>query len=196
MEVILREEIEKLGRRGDVVKVAAGYARNYLLPKRLAVAANESNKKIVEQEKQAYLRRESKEIGDANDLAKMMGSVEVTIAQKAGENDQLFGSVTAQDIVAALEKAGYTIDRKKVNLAEPIKALGDYKVTVKLHREVSVELPVHVIKPVRTNYWKRRHADVLASTAAFFIPSSIAARRKKPPPKSCVSRERRKTSFR
>ena len=146
MEVILREEIEKLGRRGDVVKVAPGYARNYLLPKRLAVAANESNKKIVEQEKQAYLRRESKEIGDANDLAKMMGSLEVTIAQKAGENDQLFGSVTAQDIVAALEKAGYTIDRKKVNLAEPIKALGDYKVTVKLHREVAVDLPVHVIK--------------------------------------------------
>jgi len=146
MEVILREEVENLGRRGDVVKVTSGYARNFLLPKRLAVAANESNKKIVEQEKQAYLRRESKEIGDANDLAKMMGSVEVTIAQKAGENDQLFGSVTAQDIVAALEKAGYTIDRKKVNLAEPIKALGDYKVTVKLHREVAVELPVHVIK--------------------------------------------------
>ena len=146
MEVILREEIDNLGRRGDVVKVAAGYARNYLLPKRLAVAANESNKKIVEQEKQAYLRRESKEIGDANDLAKMMGSVEVTIAQKAGENDHLFGSVTAQDIVAALERAGYTIDRKKVNLAEPIKALGDYKVTVRLHREVSVEVPVHVIK--------------------------------------------------
>jgi large subunit ribosomal protein L9 len=146
MEVILREEIDNLGRRGDVVKVAPGYARNYLLPKRLAVAANESNKKIVEQEKQAYLRRESKEIGDATDLAKIMGSVEVTIAQKAGENDQLFGSVTAQDITAALERAGYTIDRKKVNLAEPIKALGDYKVTVRLHREVSVELPVHVIK--------------------------------------------------
>src|SRR3984893_3317284 len=146
MEVILREEIEKLGRRGDVVKVTSGYARNYLLPKRLAVAATDSNKKIVDQEKQAYLRRESKEIGDASDLAKMMGSIEVTIAQKAGENDQLFGSVTAQDIVAALEKAGYTIDRKKVNLAEPIKALGDYKVTVKLHREVAVELPVHVIK--------------------------------------------------
>jgi large subunit ribosomal protein L9 len=146
MEVILREEIDNLGRRGDVVKVAAGYARNYLLPKRLAVAANDSNKKIVEQEKQAYLRRESKEIGDANDLAKMMATVEVTIAQKAGENDQLFGSVTSQDISAALERAGYTIDRRKVNLAEPIKALGDYKVTVKLHREVTVELPVHVIK--------------------------------------------------
>jgi len=146
MDFILREEIDNLGRRGDVVKVAAGYARNYLLPKRLAVAANDSNKKIVEQEKQAYLRRESKEIGDANDLAKMMATVEVTIAQKAGENDQLFGSVTSQDISAALERAGYTIDRRKVNLAEPIKALGDYKVTVKLHREVTVELPVHVIK--------------------------------------------------
>ena len=146
MEVILREEIDNLGRRGDVVKVTPGYARNYLLPKRLAVAATDSNKKIVEQEKQAYLRRESKEIGDASDLAKMMASVEVTIAQKAGDNDQLFGSVTAQDIAAALERAGYTIDRRKVNLAEPIKVLGDYKVTVKLHREVSVELPVHVIK--------------------------------------------------
>ncbi|MEO8049501.1 MAG: 50S ribosomal protein L9 [Acidobacteriota bacterium] len=146
MEVILREEIENLGRRGDVVKVAPGYARNYLLPKRLAVAANESNKKIVEQEKQAYLRRESKEIGDASDLAKMMGAVEVTIAQKAGENDHLFGSVTSQDIAAALERAGYTIDRKKVHLEEPIKTLGDFKVTVRLHREVTVELPVHVIK--------------------------------------------------
>lgn len=146
MEVILREEIENLGRRGDVVKVAPGYARNFLLPKRLAVAANESNKKIVEQEKQAYLRRESKEIGDASDLAKLMASVEVTIAQKSGENDQLFGSVTSQDIAAALEKAGYTIDRKKVHLEEPIKSLGDFKVTVKLHREVSVELPVHVVK--------------------------------------------------
>ena len=145
MEVILREEIENLGRRGDVVKVASGYARNFLLPKRLAVAANESNKKIVEQEKQAYLRRESKEIGDASDLAKLMAAVEVTIAQKAGENDQLFGSVTSQDIAAALEKAGYTIDRKKVHLEEPIKSLGDFKVTVKLHREVSVELPVHVV---------------------------------------------------
>jgi large subunit ribosomal protein L9 len=146
MEVILREEIEKLGRRGDVVKVTSGYARNYLLPKRLAVAATDSNKKIVEQEKQAYLRRESKEIGDASDLAKIMANVELTIAQKAGENDQLFGSVTAQDIAAALERAGYTIDRRKVNLEEPIKSLGDYKVTVKLHREVSVELPVHVIR--------------------------------------------------
>ena len=146
MEVILREEIEKLGRRGDVVKVAAGYARNYLLPKRLAVAANESNKKIVEQEKQAYLRRESKEIGDANDLAKMMASVEVTIAQKAGENDQLFGSVTAQDIADALTAQNYNIDRRRIQLDEPIRQLGEYKVPVKLHKEVTVEVTVIVAK--------------------------------------------------
>ena len=146
MEVILREDVEKLGSRGEVVKVAAGYARNFLLPKKLAVAATGSNKKIVEQERQAHLRKEAKVKGESEDLAKLLNGVSVTISQKAGENDQLFGSVTAQDIVAALDRAGYTIDRKKVNLAEPIKALGDYKVTVKLHREVSVELPVHVIK--------------------------------------------------
>lgn len=146
MEVILREEVENLGRRGEVVKVAAGYARNFLLPKRLAVAATESNKKIVEQEKQAHLRRESKEIADSQELAKMLAAVEITIAQKAGENDQLFGSVTAQDISNALDKQGYTIDRRKVHLEEPIKMLGDFKISVKLHREVSVELPVHVVK--------------------------------------------------
>src|SRR5260370_987726 len=116
MEVILREEIEKLGRRGDVVKVANGYARNFLLPKRLAVAATDSNKKIVEQEKQAHLRRDAKEVSDAQELAKLMANVSVTIAQKAGENDQLFGSVTAGDIAASLEKQGFTIDRKKVHL--------------------------------------------------------------------------------
>ncbi len=146
MEVILREEIEKLGRRGEVVKVAAGYARNFLLPKRLAVAATASNIKIVEQERQAHLRRDAKEIGDAQDLAKMLAAVEITIAQKAGENDQLFGSVTSQDVTTALEKLGYNIDRRKVHLDEAIKMLGDFKVSVKLHREVSVELPVHVVK--------------------------------------------------
>src|ERR1700688_1446156 len=139
MEVILREDIDKLGTRGEMVKVAAGYARNFLLPRRMAVAATASNKKIVEQERQAHLRKETKLQGEAADLAKLMGSVELTIAQKAGENDQLFGSVTAADITAALEKQGYTIERRKVNLEEPIKSLGDYKVTVKLHRDVSVD---------------------------------------------------------
>jgi large subunit ribosomal protein L9 len=146
MEVILREEIGKLGRRGDVVKVASGYARNYLLPNRLAVAATEGNKKIVEQERQAHLRRDAKESADAGELGKLLGSAEVTITQKAGENDQLFGSVTATDISVALEKQGYTIDRRKVHLEEPIKTLGDFKVSVRLHRDVTVEVPVHVVK--------------------------------------------------
>jgi large subunit ribosomal protein L9 len=146
MELILREDIDKLGLRGQLVKVTSGYARNYLLPRKLAVAANESNKKIVEQERQAHLRRETKVVGEAQELAKLMSAVDVTIAQKAGENDQLFGSVTAGDIVVALEKLGYTIDRKKIQLDDPIKTLGDFKVTVKLHRGVSLELPVHVVR--------------------------------------------------
>ena len=146
MEVILREDIVNLGNRGAVVKVASGYARNFLLPKKMAVVATESNKKIVEQERQSHLKREAKESAEATDLAKLMAAVEVTIAHKAGENDQLFGSVTATDIATALEKQGYTIDRRKVVLEEPIKKLGDYKATVKLHREVSVEIPVHVVK--------------------------------------------------
>jgi large subunit ribosomal protein L9 len=146
MEVILREDIEKLGTRGEVVKVTPGYARNFLLPRRLAVTANESNKKIVEQERQGHLRKEAKIHADAADLGKMMGSVEVTIAQKAGENDQLFGSVTSNDIAVALEKQGYTIDRRKVHLEDPIKTLGDFKVALRLHKDVSVEIPVHVVR--------------------------------------------------
>ena len=146
MEVILREEIEKLGNVGAIVKVADGYARNFLLPRGKAVAATDSNKKIVEQQRQAHLRREAKVIGDAQDLAKLMSSVSVTIHQRAGEEDTLFGSVTAQDIATALEKQGYHIERKKVHLDEPIKKLGEYKVAVRLHREVSIDIPVIVLK--------------------------------------------------
>src|SRR5579884_595349 len=146
MEVILREDVEKLGNRGQVVKVAPGYARNFLLPQRLAVAATDANKKIVEQERQAALRREAKEAADATDLGKMLQAVNITIAQKAGENDQLFGSVTAKDISEALEKQGYQIDRRKIQLAEPIKTLGDFKVPVRLHREVTIEIPVNVVR--------------------------------------------------
>ncbi len=146
MEVILREDIAKLGTRGQVVRVAPGFARNFLLPKRLAVAATESNKKIVEQERHAHLRREAKEIADARDLGKLMTGIEVTISQKAGEQDQLFGSVTAQDIANALERQNYTIDRRKVALADPIKQLGDFTVPVRLHREVTVDITVHVTR--------------------------------------------------
>jgi len=146
MDVILREDVEKLGTRGQMVKVSPGYARNFLLPKRLAVAATESNKKIVEQERQAHLRREAKLKGEAEDLAKILGGVTVTIAQKAGENDQLFGSVTTKDIAEALEKAGYTIDRRKIDLGEPIKQLGEHKIGVKLHKSVTAEVTVRVVK--------------------------------------------------
>jgi len=146
MEVILREDVEKLGARGQLVKVANGYARNFLLPKRLAVLATEANKKIVEQERQAHLRREAKVVADAGELGKLLAAVSITIAQKAGENDQLFGSVTSKDIVEALEKQGYTIDRRKVLLEEPIKTLGDFKIPLRLHREVTAEITLHVVK--------------------------------------------------
>jgi large subunit ribosomal protein L9 len=146
MEVILREDIEKLGSRGDMVKVASGYARNFLIPKRLAVAATESNKKIVEQERQAHLRREAKAQGEAEDLAKMMNGVTVTIRQKAGENDQLFGSVTVKDVADALAAQNYTIDRRKIQLDEAIKQLGEYKVPVRLHKNVTAEITVVVAK--------------------------------------------------
>ena len=146
MEVILREDIEKLGTRGQVVKVAAGYARNFLLPKRLAVAATGSNKKIVEQERQAHLRKEAKLKVDAEDLSKMLTGVSVTITQKAGENDQLFGSVTSKDVAEALAAKNYTIDRRKIVLEDPIRQLGEFKVQVKLHHEVAAEITVVVAK--------------------------------------------------
>ena len=146
MEVILREDIEKLGSRGEVVKVAPGYARNFLIPKRLAVMATESNKKIVEQERQAHLRKEAKQIGEAQDLAKIMSGVSVTITQKAGENDQLFGSVTSKDVGDALAAKNYTIDRRKIQLDEPIKQLGEYKVPVRLHKDVTAEITVLVVR--------------------------------------------------
>jgi large subunit ribosomal protein L9 len=146
MEVILREDVDKLGTRGQLVKVANGYARNFLLPKRLAVAATESNKKIVEQERQAHLRREAKVATEAGDLAKLMAAVVVTISQKAGENGQLFGSVTSKDIADALVAQGYTIERRKIILEEPIKSLGEFKVPLRLHPEVTVEIAVNVVK--------------------------------------------------
>lgn len=145
MEVILREDIEKLGSRGQVVRVADGYARNYLLPKRLAVAATAANKKIVEQEREAHLRREAKETTDAQELARLMQGVSLTIAHKAGEQEQLFGSVNARNIADALEKQNFTIDHRKILLGDPIKQLGEYKVTIRLHRDVSVEIGVNVV---------------------------------------------------
>jgi len=144
MEIILREDIEKLGIRGDVVKVAAGYARNFLLPRRLAVEATGSNKKIVEQERQAHLRRDAKVAEEAQALAQLLSAVTLTILRKAGENDHLFGSVTAADIGDALAAQKFTVDRRKIQLDEPIRTLGDFKVPVKLHRDVTAEVSVQV----------------------------------------------------
>ena len=145
MDIILREDVENLGARGQVVKVAAGYARNFLLPKRLAVSATDSNKKIVEQERQAHLRKEVLQKSEAEDLAKLLGAVTVSIARKAGENGQLFGSVTAGDIADALEAQKFNIDRRKVHLEEAIRTLGDHKVAIRLHRDVSTEITVSVV---------------------------------------------------
>ena len=146
MEVILREEIEKLGTRGQVVTVASGYARNFLLPRRLAVRATDANKKIVEQERQAHLRKDAKLQGDAQELAKLMSSVTLSFTHKVGENDHLFGSVTSKDIADALVVKGYNIDRRKIDLHDPIKQLGTYQVGVKLHKDVTVQIPVTVLK--------------------------------------------------
>ncbi len=143
MEVILREDVEKVGSRGAVVNVADGFARNFLLPKRLAVAATESNRKIVEQEREAYLRREAKAQGDAEELGKLLGNIRLTFRHRVGENDHLFGSVTAKDIADSLEAQHFHIDRRKVQLEEPIRTVGEHKVGLRLHRDVTVE--VHVV---------------------------------------------------
>jgi large subunit ribosomal protein L9 len=146
MEVILREDIGTLGARGAVVKVANGYARNYLLPKRLAVAATEANKKIVAQERDAHLRREAKLQSESEDLAKLLANVTLTFRHKVGENDHLFGSVTAKDISEALEAKGFHLERRKVHLEEPIRTLGEHEVTLRLHRDVAAQIKV-IVEP-------------------------------------------------
>jgi large subunit ribosomal protein L9 len=146
MEIILREDVDKLGARGSVVKVADGYARNFLLPKRLAVPATDANRKIVEQEREAYLRREAKAKTDAEDLGKLMANLTVTFRQRVGENNHLFGSVTAKDIADALEAQKFHIDRRKIQLDEPIRTVGEHKVTLRLHRDVPTEINV-VVEP-------------------------------------------------
>jgi large subunit ribosomal protein L9 len=145
MEIILREDIEKLGRRGEIVKVADGYARNFLLPRKLAVVATDANKKIIGQERQAWLKREAKLESEAQELAKLLSSITLEIAQRAGEDGTLFGSVTTQAISDALQKQGYTVERKKILLEDPIKRVGEYKVPIRLHRNVTVEIGLRVV---------------------------------------------------
>src|SRR5205823_6701319 len=130
MEVILKEDVNKLGSRGDVVKVAEGYGRNYLLPRKLAIEATNANKAVIAQMKAASVRRSAKEKSQAEELAKQFDGVSVTFARRSGEHDQLFGSVTSGDIAEALEKKGLNVDRRKIQLHDPLKNLGEFSVPI------------------------------------------------------------------
>jgi large subunit ribosomal protein L9 len=145
MEVILKEDVDNLGHRGDVVKVAEGYGRNYLLPRKLALQATLANKAVVEQMKTAAARRSASEKAVAEALVTKLEPVVLSFTRKTGEAGQLFGSVTSADIAAGLESKGFEVDRRKIQLAEPIKSLGDFTVAIKLHREVSAHVQVKVV---------------------------------------------------
>ena len=145
MEVILREHVDNLGRRGEVVKVADGYARNYLLPRKLALLVTEGNKKQIEREKVKFDAKEAEEQKVAQAMAERIANVDVEIARKVGETDALYGSVTSSDIAEALAKKGFELDRRKLVLQEPIKKLGEFSIPVKLHREVTAQIKLRVV---------------------------------------------------
>jgi large subunit ribosomal protein L9 len=146
MEVILKEDVNNLGHRGDVVKVAAGYGRNYLMPQNLAMEANANNKAVIEQMKNSAVRKSAKEKTEAEALVAQLDAVSLEFTRKTGENDHLFGSVTSADIAQQLEAKGFNVERRKIHLDEPLKSLGDFLVPVRLHREVTAHIKV-VIAP-------------------------------------------------
>jgi large subunit ribosomal protein L9 len=146
MEVILRQHVDNLGKRGEIVKVADGYARNYLLPRNLALPATAGNRQHVERERKIMETREAQERAGAEAIASRLSLIDITIARRVGDTEQLYGSVTAADIVEFLKAKGFEVDRRKLILPEPIKAIGEYDVPLKLHREVSVPLKVKVVK--------------------------------------------------
>ena len=146
MEVILREHVDNLGKRGEVVKVAPGYARNYLLPRKLALPVNDGNKKLIERERRLAETREAEDRATAEALASRIAQLELTIARRVGDTEQLYGSVTAADITEYLKSKGFEIDRRKLILPEAIKTLGEHNVPLKLHREVTVPVKVKVVK--------------------------------------------------
>src|SRR5918992_6267665 len=145
MEVILREHVDNLGRRGDVVKVAEGYARNYLLPRKLALAVTEANKRQIDREKKVAEVRDLEERSAAEAVAQRLTQLEIEIARRVGENETLYGSVTSADIAHALAAKGFEIDKKKIHLPEPLKALGETTVPVKIHRDVTAQVKVKVV---------------------------------------------------
>ena len=146
MEVILKEDVNKLGHRGDVVKVAEGYGRNYLIPHKLAIEATAGNKAVIEQMKAASVRKTAKEKGSAEALGQQLSGQELAFTRKSGEHDQLFGSVTSADIAHALDAKGFTIDRRKIDLDVPLKTVGEFNVPIKLHKDVTVTVKVTVGK--------------------------------------------------
>jgi len=146
MEVILKEDVPKLGSRGDVVKVAEGYGRNYLLPHKLAIRSSAANKAVVEQMKEAAVRRSAKEKSGAEELAKRFEGVSVNFTRRSGENDQLFGSVTSGDIAEALAKKGFDVDRRKIQIHDPLKTIGEFTVPIRLHKDVTTHLKVIIDK--------------------------------------------------
>jgi large subunit ribosomal protein L9 len=146
MQIILQEDVEKLGTRGQLVEVAEGYARNFLLPRKLGLEATPGNMKRLEKMRTAFAKKTAVEKESAQKLAELLASVSLTLSRKAGENDQLFGSVTSGDIAAALSAQGYEIEKRKITLADPIKLVGEYEVPVKLHRDVTANVKVAVKK--------------------------------------------------
>lgn len=150
MEVILREHVDNLGRRGDIVKVANGYARNYLLPRKMALLVNEGNKKRIERERKIMEAKEAEERQAAEAFATRLTGLDLSIARKVGETEALYGSVTAADIAELLAGKGFEVDRRKIQLHEPIKALGEFTIPVKLHREVVAQVTVHVVREETT----------------------------------------------
>lgn len=146
MQIILQEDVDKLGNRGEVVTVAEGYARNFLLPRKMALEATAGNMKRLEKMRAAFAKKEAVEKGDAQKLAEMLAGVSLEVTRKSGENDQLFGSVTSADVSEALAAKGFTIDKKKIALAEPIKTIGEFDVPIKLHREIGATVKLAVKK--------------------------------------------------
>jgi large subunit ribosomal protein L9 len=143
-KILLREDVDDLGARGEIVRVRAGYARNYLLPRKLAVQATTSNVKQIEQERAALLKKEANERATAEGQGEQIGKLTLEFKRKSGEQGALYGSVTSMDIAEALKERGYEIDRHRLHLREPIKRLGDFTVPLRLHREVTIDLQVKV----------------------------------------------------
>jgi large subunit ribosomal protein L9 len=144
MQIILQEDVEKLGNRGQIVEVAEGYARNYLLPRKLALPVSEGNLKQLEQIKRSLAKREATEVESAQKQAEMLAALTVEFSRKAGESDQMFGSVTGADVSEALAAKGFSVDKRKIQLDQPIKTLGEYQVPAKLHRAVTATIRVIV----------------------------------------------------